>query len=307
MAEPAIKIYGWQRRLGRKQYTEYLRLQRVVDREIAAILRDAANQGERLVQQMAGLDNVGARVRRAQYAQATQALRRQQADLWGNVTRTTRSGIARSTMIAVQLEAEMVGILTGGSSARKAGSLVDTMRVAARRSAENVRSRLLNDIDLAPSVYKNQQLMSGKVAQTVNRGLALNKSAREIAKDVKGFIRPDTPGGVQYAANRLARTEINNALHATSLRIYDKHPWIEYVQWNLSGSHPTPDECNDYAEQDGFGKGPGIWPTDKVPAKPHPNCLCYTTSIAPSPDEFIDNMLDGQYNDFLESEGYAGF
>ena len=306
MAEP-VRIYGWQRRLGRRQYTEYLRLQRITDRELAAILRDAANEGERLVRALEPLDKVGARVRRTQYNQAVEALRRQQATLWGGITDHTADGIRRSTRISVMLEDELVAALTSGRSAAQAQALVDSMRQAARASAENVRSRILNSIDLSPQVYKNQQLMSGKVAQTVNRGLALNKSAREIAKDVKGFIRPDTPGGVQYAANRLARTEINNALHATTVRINQKHPWVVGVKWELSGSHPKPDECNEYAETDNFGLGVGVWRADAVPSKPHPNCLCYTTTITPSPDEFIDQMLDGEYNDFLESEGFDGF
>lgn len=307
MPEQAVRIYGWQRRLGRREYVEYLRLQRIVDRELAAILRDAANQGERLLEGLSGLDGAGARVRRTQYAQSVQALRRQQAVLWGNITDATASGIRRSTRIAVDLEMEMVQALTSGRSAQGAEALVDSMRAAARSSSENVRSRILNSIDLSPNVYKNQQLMSGKVAQTVNRGLALNKSAREIAKDVRRFIHPNVPGGVSYAAMRLGRTEINNALHATNVRLYEKHPWVEAVQWNLSGSHPRPDECNEYAEIDNFGMGRGIWPTDKVPSKPHPNCLCYTTAITPSVDQFLDNLTSGQYNDFLEEEGFQGF
>lgn len=304
MAE-ALKVYGWQRRLGDQQFAEYLRLQRVVDRELATILRDAAIEGERIVARLGALDNVSAKVRRAQYAQAVKALRASQAELWGEVTRSTQSGIARSTAIAVETEAELMSILTRAAP-RSARGLASSMQAAARASAENVRSRVMNDVDLSPLVYKNRDLMAGKVARTVNRGLALNKSAKEIAKDVRQFIGPNVKGGVSYAANRLGRTEINNALHTTSIRIYDKHPWNEGVKWNLSGSHPVPDECNDYAERE-MGMGPGIWKPSEVPFKPHPNCLCYTTVITPSDDVFIDRLLGGSYNDFLESEGLDTF
>lgn len=91
---------------------------------------------------------------------------------------------------------------------------------------------------------------------------------------------------------RLSRTEINNAFHEQQKRAGDK-PWVEGVKWNLSGSHPRPDTCNDYANQSN-GLGRGVFKTGDVPDKPHPQCLCYLTYETLSPEAFLDALGTGK-------------
>lgn len=277
----------------RELYAAMLRYMRVQDRKLARILRDAAIDADRLIQAALPKENIGALIRRAQYQQSALELRRLQASLWGEVGAVTRDGIERAAGLSVEGDQMILSMLA------RAGAdpdLLAGMREAARRSAENVRSRYLNDIQLSERVYKNRDLALARVDRIVNRGIALNKSAREIAQEVRGLIRPDTPGGVSYAAKRLARTELNNAFHTTTVRIESDRPWVLGYKWNLSRSHPRTDSCDALAEgSSGRGWPTGTYDKNEAPFRPHPNCLCFLTVATVTPERFVDDLLSGRY------------
>lgn len=178
-----------------------------------------------------------------------------------------------------------------------------SMIAQASQGIQNVISRKENGIALSDKVWKSDQLTRTALHDTINTGLLLGKSPAEIAKSVVGYLNPAVPGGASYAAMRLGRTEVLNAYHSTTLKRYEASPWVDFVKWNLSGSHPKPDECNDYAENSHYkGKGAGIWAVNEVPGKPHPNCLCYVTPVAPSLDDFAKQFKAGKYDDYIDSQ-----
>lgn len=288
MAQPE----PWERELARRNWQRSLTTVRLTDRELAAILRDAAGEADRILAAMPD-GGVGIAVRRAQYQLAANSLREISQDLWHSVSVVVRRGIVRSAADAAQGQITLLNVL-GRSGAPR--SLLDSLVASTRFTAQHVQSRYINNIDLSPTVWRNQHLTNGRLDRTINQGLALGKSAREIAKDVSGMIRPDVRGGVSYAAMRLGRTELNNAFHATSVRMAQEQPWVEGMKWELSGSHPVPDICNEMAEQDHSGLGTGVYPIGEVPPKPHPNCLCYTTTITPGREEFINRLIAGDYD-----------
>lgn len=299
MAQPQ----AWTRRVERASYLRHLQAQRVATREIARVLRAAAIEAERLVATMAPAQGVGAQVQRAQLQALTEQLRRNQAALWGNVTRATERGISAGTLAAAEGHATMVGMLAeAGADAR----LAETIRQAARFSAESVRAKYLNDINLSGRVYRNSQWGIRKANEVVVRGLAQNLSARQMAGRVRHLIRPDTPGGISYASMRLARTEINNGFHATNVEMYGNSPFVEAAQWVLSGSHPMPDDCDDYSEADDYRLGQGVFLPEHVPEKPHPHCLCYTVAVTPTPEQFQQRLMAGGYDDWLSRQGFSG-
>lgn len=165
-------------------------------------------------------------------------------------------------------------------------------------------------VPLAKSVYKTSQWTSGVVDRYVDSALARGLNAREFAKGVRDMIRPDVRGGVSYAAMRLGRTEINNAFHAVNAQKAAETPWVQGVRWVRSGRHTSPDDCDVYADE-ALNKPlpPGVWPKDQIPMKPHPNCLCTTVNELPSVDEFQKQLLNGEYDDYLdkvmEKSGYS--
>jgi hypothetical protein len=177
------------------------------------------------------------------------------------------------------------------------------MRIQAQEAVQNVISRGANGIPLSRQVYYSRALAQKQVDKAINRALLLNFSAKELADVVKSLILPTTPGGVSYAAMRLARTEINNAFHRTQIDLRKGDPWTEGFKWHLSGSHPRPDECNDYADRSHYrGGDPGVFKTGDVPGKPHPQCLCFITTVTIGTEDFIDKMARGDFDSFMEKK-----
>ena len=145
-------------------------------------------------------------------------------------------------------------------------------------------------IPLSKQVYKTQQMTLGWVDARINQALVSGWSAAKLASEIKGMVDPNTPGGVSYAANRLARTEINNAFHATSAERYLNSSIVEEVDWKLSTSHPEGDICDSLAAD-------GPYQKKSVPQKPHPHCYCFITPKLPSEAQFLKNLEDGKYDD----------
>lgn len=287
-------------RFGKGAYAEMIRSVRVSDRAIAEALRAAAIDAERQIPGLLARGNISGQVRAAQLQNLTRYLRENQSRLWGSVTRATEAGIRRG--IAAAADGNLLlseYLVAAGADA----TLARQFELAARYSVESVRSKMINDIQLSPRVYKNEQLGIRRAQKVVTTGLAQNQSAREIAGRVKHLINPNTRGGVSYAAKRLARTEINNAFHATNTSWYDRSPFVEGVKWELSGSHPDIGcLCEEYESANHDGLGAGVFKPENVPSKPHPNCLCFTVAITPSREEFLNRLGAGNYNAWMSAE-----
>jgi hypothetical protein len=162
-----------------------------------------------------------------------------------------------------------------------------------------VRRFTTRQIPLSNQVYRTESLTKGWVQGVINRAVGRGLSARELAAEVRQFIRPDVRGGVSFAAMRLARTELNNAHHAAAISSIIDKPWVEGMQWTLSGSHPKTDICDSLATENKFDRGPGVFPRNEVPPKPHPQCFCYLVPKQVDEDDFVAAFQRGSYDQFL--------
>ena len=276
---------------------DQIRTTQLTDREIRKVTRDAANEADRIIRSLEGKTGTGARVKSAQVA-----LAKTNAEMWGAVGDATKIGIGDAFDAAATRAA-----LFDEDLFRAAGINASYWRMSQLATARNgigaYIARAHNKMTLSERVYRNTALSRGYVERALNNGLLLGKSAKEIAKDVVGFINPDVAGGASYAAMRLARTEINNAYHNQSKEHYEKTPWVENVRWNLSGSHPVPDECDEYAEGVFIvGGEPGVFRTQDAPQKPHPNCLCFITPVTMSTDKFIEKFQAGEFDTWINEQ-----
>lgn len=145
-------------------------------------------------------------------------------------------------------------------------------------------------IPLSKQVYKTERLAAGWVDDKINQALVSGWDAKRLAKEIRGSIDPNVRGGVSYAADRLARSEINNAFHASALKRYEESGLVDGVDWNLSSSHPEGDICDQLAQESPYAP-------KNVPQKPHPFCYCFLTPHLPDEDEFLDNLFNGKYDD----------
>lgn len=284
--------------VGRENFISYLNVQQANDKEVRDILRQTKKAVNKEIRTIPG-NSVSEQIRRAQYSQVRDAIVTQERNGWVDLGRTIQGNVGRATSVASEGSVSILEILGDNLP----DELLGGMQAAAESSGERVAGRLASQIDLSPRVYKNADLTAGRVDALINESIGSNRSAKEIATRVSEFISPDAPGGMSYSAMRLGRTELNNAYHATTSKLYDDQPWVEATRWRLSGSHPKHDICNELAESDNFGLGNGVYRTNEIPAKTHPQCLCYTVPITPSRKDFVNNLLAGRYNDWLEENG----
>ncbi len=269
---------------------EYLRAQRRLDASLNAILQRAARDAERRVRALElARPGIGVRVRQAQLTATLTAIRELQEELWQQgIGPLITSSLPEAQAAAVRAGELLDSVLFEALRPQQA----EAMRDVARRMAQ---SGLITDanrqaVELSPRVYRNAELASGAIERTIRSGIIQGLSARELAGTVRLFISPTTPGGVSYAAKRLARTELNNAFHNRQIATAQNKPWVLGAKWNLSGSHPKIDECDDFSSRDAHRLGAGVYRADDVPQKPHPHCLCFLTYETMSVDAFMDDL-----------------
>lgn len=276
-----------------------LRAVGLTDEEIRAILEAAAEEAERTIPKLMERAGASGSITAAQRSLVLREIRALQASMWGDIGATLREGIQRAAKYAAAGEDVLYQYLRDRGMGEE--SLRESFVARAARGIEALLAKARNNIPLSLQVYRTQALSNGWVNKRVNAGLLLGYSAKKIATMVKDLIRPDVAGGVSYAAQRLARTEINNAYKTAQEARYAEEPWSLGMQWHLSLSHPRRDECDVYAAQDLHDLGAGVYPFGEVP-KSHPNDMCYQTPVQATEDEFIEGFLNGDYDEYLDEE-----
>ncbi len=236
-------------------------------------------------------------IRRAQLEQSRARLLAEQADLFERLGDIVSARRARAASRAARLSAAADHALLAlvGKDAQGQFLYQSALQVSQRAIDAAMARMKLSALPLSKRIYNTSVWMNGRLGKLINETLASGLNAKEFAKRARDWFNPNTPGGVRYAAMRLARTEINNAFHSMSAQKYADTPWVTEVEWNLSKAHPKPDICNHVAAESPF-------PSNKVPARPHPQCMCYITPKVIDEDDFVDNFIKGDYDQFLDDE-----
>lgn len=279
----------------------YLELQTKYDVRVEALLREAAAESERLARDIADKPGIGAATRRAQLLGVRSPLFRSIATVLFAVGDTVRGGRAEAAALATEAGLDWDGTLLSRAipDAAKRDVIRANLIQASQRGVEVFIARQFSDRrPLSVQVYKTIQVANGYLDRQIGFAIARGASAREIGQIARDSIRPSTPGGVAYAAKRLARSEINAAYHAVAIRDSQNKPWISQMKWNLSKSHGAKDECDIYARR-------GAYPVDAVPDKPHPQCLCFTTPILPTAAMFVSALNSGEYDQWIRANEAA--
>lgn len=282
----------------------YAGVQTISDAEVLRIIQDSYNEVRRQIAiiETAARGTISDRIRIEQMRRIQAALMREQALVFrrlGNVIRAARlEAAARALSLGNTIDAlafERAGRLD------LARDLARGLTMGLERTLQVALSRMeLSRIPLAEHVYRARVWMDGRLQAGINSALARGLTAAEFAAEARDWINPNTPGGVRYAAMRLARSEINNAFHAMSMHQAQEKPWVEAMKWHLSRSHPKADQCDEYANEDKFGRGAGVFPKADVPRKPHPHCFCFVTPALVGEDEFLDALTGGSYDRYID-------
>lgn len=156
------------------------------------------------------------------------------------------------------------------------------------------------DWTLSKAIWKDHMKTQHNVNTVVAKGIAENKSAYDIAKDLEKYVDPSAekpwdwskvyPGVgrmVDYNAQRLARTMVSHAYQQAFVRSTQKNPFVTKYRWDASNSARV---CPICAERDGQLYDKNDLPLD------HPNGMCTFEAVIPdSMEDIADRIADWAY------------
>lgn len=162
---------------------------------------------------------------------------------------------------------------------------------------------------LSKAVWKDLNKSQADINRIVAQGIAANRSAYDIAKDLEKYVNPaarkpwdwskvypGTSKKVDYNAQRLARTMVAHAYQWALERMCEKNPFVMGYQWLISnavpGHGPACEICRARATDDLFGYGHGIFPKGELPLD-HPNGKCvFVPVMLMGPMEMSNRLAD---------------
>lgn len=205
---------------------------------------------------------------------------------------------ARAAAIAAELSVNNSAKIFDemGLDDNQVGMIKASLIGSAVRGIDAVIQRRLDPRPLSQRVWNSEAIATGQLERIINTSIISGASAEDIAKQVRQFANPNTPGGAPYVARRLGRTEIVNAYHAQAIQDSIDKPWVDKVRWNLSKSHPTGSgcRCELYAMKAKFKP-------DEAPPKPHPQCLCFITPEVKPWSEIKRDIAEDKYSSWLQA------
>lgn len=150
---------------------------------------------------------------------------------------------------------------------------------------------------LSKAIWGESQKHADDINKIVAAGVAGNKSAYDIAKDLEKYVNPSAkkewdwskvyPGTskkVDYNAQRLARTMVSHAYQQSLLASTKHNPFVTGYRWRSAHTHRTCELCN---ERDGQVYSANDLPLD------HPNGLCtFLAELSGSLTDIADRLGD---------------
>lgn len=154
-----------------------------------------------------------------------------------------------------------------------------------------------SDWTLSKAIWWESKKHSDDIHKIVATGVAANRSAYDIAKDLEKYVNPSAkkewdwskvyPGTskkVDYNAQRLARTMVSHAYQQSLLATTKYNPFVTGYKWRSAHTHRTCEICN---ERDGQ-----VYTADTLPLD-HPNGMCtFLTELSGSLDDIADRLGD---------------
>lgn len=169
------------------------------------------------------------------------------------------------------------------------------------------------DWTLSRALWNTTKKTQEDIQTVIARGIAENKSAYDIAKDLEKYVNPTArkpwdwnkvyPGTakkVDYNAQRLARTMVSHAYQQAFVRTTIKNPFVTSYRWEASNSARVCEIC---ADRDGR-----VFEKDDLPLD-HPNGMCtYTAVMELTAEEIADRLGDWAHGaEDPELDEYAKF
>lgn len=276
----------------------YSSVQAQYDSQIKSLLKDGASDAQDRINALSQKTTFSSGVQTAQIKMTMNSIQSTFKTLFKQIIPIIQSGQKDEAGQASDAlnETDLSYLRAALSATTDIDSFIKSEKQRAELGVVHALSNVTNSsLPLSARVYRTQFLANNWVKTQVTKQILLGGSASDIANAVKQSIDPSTPGGVSYAAMRLGRTELNNAFHATAITLSQDRPWITGMQWFTSRTHDDSDKTEICTQLNGQ-----IFTTDKVPAKPHPQCRCYVAPTLESATAFQNHLTAGTYRDWIE-------
>jgi len=149
-------------------------------------------------------------------------------------------------------------------------------------------------LNLSDRVWRVTDGVRGQMDDLISRGVLEGKSAIELSKELKGFVkgRPIRYEGtlikaknLNFQAIRVTATEMNMAFRTSDYLQNSQLPFVTGVTVELSPAHPFQDICDELA---------GNYPKGFQFSGWHPLCICYATWDTLPRDEFARYIQTGE-------------
>lgn len=150
---------------------------------------------------------------------------------------------------------------------------------------------------LSQAIWKSGLRTKSDIQNVVAKGLAENKSIKDIANDLTkyvdptarkpwdwGKVYPGTAQKVDYNAQRLARTMIQHAYQTSLVQQQQYNPFCKGIIWHSVGIHGRTCEVCEYRDGETF-------PVNELPLD-HPNGLCYFEPALDDMNTIADRLAD---------------
>lgn len=226
-------------------------------------------------------------------------------DVDNRLNEIIRTGI-RDMSSGVVVDAQML-LLRSGMYIKGAYSRVPQDIVAKVASGKVYQS----DWTLSGAIWQNNRKIHNDINKIIATGIAENRGAYEIGKDLERYVNPAArkdwkwakvyPGTnkiIDYNAQRLARTLVTHAYQQSLVETVKKNPYVIGLRWEASNSERTCDLCE---ERDGK-----IFPVEDCPLD-HPNGMCTQTVVFDRDLKEIASDLAEKASEPLQSPEYQAW
>ena len=297
---------------GRKQF---LRLLQNQEKELLDIYLEASKQ----ISYKLSKANAGSLTARY-LSELDRSLKQYAAELTLNLSKSTKEGIKACSEIASAVQLSYFDMIAPRQDIKATFNKMFT------QLPSNITKQLIGGSYYSDGRTLDQRLwnIANKNARDIDTLIKVNvakgANVRELAKELEAYVNPlsriepktleaGMSSKISYNSQRLARTSLTHANTETYIQGSKMNPFNKGLKWNLSPSHYErqvtkwgKDICDEYAAQNNYNLGIGVYPADKYPIA-HCNCLCYPTqenaSVEDARDELIE-WLNGKGNPSLD-------
>lgn len=208
-------------------------------------------------------------------------LRLSMTRLWGRVERVTVDGIQAQFLLASKQVGELkLEVIGGRTDLLNRPDLFGSDQAQAIVAAREHAARVRQGRKLSTRVTLNARASERRIQALVDEAIRKGEGPAVVARRIRQYINPATPGGVSYAALRIARTELLAAHHERTLAEFRDSGMVTAVFWRVSPTHTGHDVCDELADGSPYG-------LDLVPARPHPFCMCWLDPVLADPDTLL--------------------